>query len=191
MRTKFTAWILIFFGVLFGAASPVFGGNHKVAELNRKVEEISALQLVVGEKIHQAAERIVLLNNQLLVLKDEISLRAADGGILLPEAVKNDRRIDYNLRLIQRLYLYHDGLQAKRDYLQTAYATLEFYRQQVKDDVLIIEVLDDMEVDDLIDEIDRLLALYIPVTKNPLVLVDQVPKRDLARIRKTLVGVEN
>jgi hypothetical protein len=177
MQAKSVTWALIFLGLQVGLILPAFGRNAKVQELNRRLEDITSLQLIIAEKIDLARERIAVIKDQIRLLAREIDS---------PEADADSRRSGYNLQLIQQLYVYRDGMEAKTAYLENGQSALDYCREQVKDDLLLIAVLDDMQVADLMAEIDRLLAVYTPMTRQPLLHVERVPKREPDWIRNHL-----
>jgi hypothetical protein len=151
--------------ILFNLAS---AGGLKTEALEQKVYEISSLRVKIIDKIDQAVEMRTRLEHHLAELRDEIRSEQIRTGIYShPEAMQN-LRIRYNLSLIQVLQAYVRRLNERIAYFQTGNDRLKFLVHQIKDDIAIINTLKDMEIDNLIDRINRVLDEFIPETKKQI-----------------------
>ena len=138
----------------------------KTEALEQKSYEISSLRVTIIDKIDQAIERRTYLERRLGGLIGEIHHAQIRFEIHShPEAMLN-LRIRYNLRLIQVLQAYVNRLNERIIYFQTGNERLKYLDHQIKDDMAIINTLEDMEIDNLIDSINVVLEEIIPETKK-------------------------
>ncbi len=151
--------------ILFNLAS---AGGLKTEALEQKVYEISSLRVKIIDKIDQAVEMRTRLEHHLAELRDEIRSEQIRTGIYShPEAMQN-LRIRYNLSLIQVLQAYVRRLNERIAYFQTGNERLKFFVHQIKDDIAVINTLKDMEIENLIEGINRVLDEFIPETKKQI-----------------------
>ncbi len=148
--------------------NPLSAEGPKMKALEKKIYEISSLRAKITDKIDQAVEMRIRLERHMTELRDEIRSEQNRYGIYShPEALQN-LRIRYNLNLIQVLQAYELQLSERIAYFQNGNEHLKFFAQQIKDDIAIISTLKDMEIDNLIDRINRVLDDLIPETKKPV-----------------------
>jgi len=160
-------FVLIFFSAELSDAS-----NAKTLELHQKIAEIETLQTSINDKIASAAEKRKELILQINELEREIRYLIADQGISsYQQAVKSDR-IRYDLKLILQLTGYADKLYARIEYFQIGNETLNFYYQQIEDDLMLINTLNDLEIEQLNNRISAILKEYIPETQKHLIAID-------------------
>ena len=116
----------------------------KTEALEQKSYEISSLRVTIIDKIDQAIERRTYLERRLGGLIGEIHDEQIRFDIHThPEAMLN-LRIRYNLRLIQVLQAYVNRLNERIIYFQTGNERLKYLDHQIKDDMAIINTLEDM-----------------------------------------------
>jgi len=151
--------------ILFNLAS---AGGLKTEALEQKVYEISSLRVKIIDKIDQAVEMRTRLEHHLAELRDEIRSEQIRTGIYSHQEAMQNLRIRYNLSLIQVLQAYVRRLNERIAYFQTGNDRLKFLVHQIKDDIAIINTLKDMEIDNLIDRINRVLDEFIPETKKQI-----------------------
>jgi hypothetical protein len=165
----------------------VHAGEQKTSELNRKMAEISSLQHDLSQRISLAREKQNLMRQKTEDLKEEIKQEKEHLQIeSYHDAIKSPR-IDFNLKLIQLLFGYISGLNQKILYFQNGYQSLDFYLQQVQDDLLMIKTLNDMEIDKLIAQINLVLDEYIPEISKPIFDTRDVPVKDTKKIWNEIV----
>jgi len=155
-----------------------YANEYKTAELNQKMAEISSLQQSLSEKISLAMQIRLQLSQKMAQLEKEIK---AETELLevdsYPKAIQNPR-IEFNLQLMKLLFGYSTGLTEKINYFQNGYQTLDFFRQQAQDDLLMIKTLNDMEINKLIVKINLVLDEFIPELSEPLFDVKDIAAKD-------------
>jgi len=151
--------------ILFNLAS---AGSPKTEALKQKIYEISSLRVKIIDKIDQSVEMRTRLEHHLTELREEIRSEQIRTGIYShPEAMQN-LRIRYNLSLIQVLQAYVRRLNERIAYFQTGNERLKYFVHQIKDDIAVINTLKDMEIENLINGINRVLGEFIPETKKQI-----------------------
>ena len=115
-------------------------------------------------------------------LKTEIKQETEQWQIDSFAKALQNARIDYNLKLIQLLLGYITGLSQKIIYLQNGHETLDYFLQQVRDDLLMIKTLNNLEIDKLIGQINAVLDEFIPEIDKPMFDVDGVPLKETKKI---------
>ena len=174
MKKRVTGSVILSILVLLIFFSPLSAESLKTETLEKKIYEISSLRAKIVDKIDQAVEMRIRLERHLAELRDEIQSEQNRLGIYShPEALQN-LRIRYNLNLIQVLQAYELRLNERIVYFQNGNEHLKFFAQQIKDDIAIISTLKDMEIDNLIDRINRVLDELVPETKKPVFDVSDI-----------------
>jgi hypothetical protein len=161
-RILLTAMILLLSIGSIGASS------LKTRSLEQKIYEISVLRAKMMDKIDLAVEIRTRLEQRFAELRDEI--RAEQTRIVIhsrQQALQN-LRIRYNLDLIRVILAYTNRLNQRIDYFQTGNERLRFMVDQINDDIAIINTLEDMEIENFISRIDRLLDEFTPEAKKQL-----------------------
>jgi len=170
---------------------PNYASEHKTTELNRKMAEISSLQQSLSQKILLVMQRQEQLKQKVDELEKEIKQEKEQLQIeSYLKAIRNPR-IEFNLKLIQLLFGYITGLTEKISYFQNGYQTLEFVRQQVQDDLLMIKTLNDMEIDKLIAQINSVLDEFIPELGQPLFDTNDIPSKKTEKIWNEIIQQQN
>ena len=161
---------------------PSYANEHKTAELKRKMAEISSLQQSLSDKISQAKQRQKQLKHKMAELEKEI--KAEKEQLQIESYLKAIRipRIEFNLQLIQLLFGYTTRLTDKIIYFQNGCQTLDFFRQQAQDDLLMIKTLNDMEIDKLIANINLVLDEFIPELSKPVFDTQDIVSKDTEKI---------
>lgn len=161
---------------------PSYANEHKTSELKRKMAEISSLQQSLSDKISQAKQRQKQLKHKMDELEKEI--KAEKEQLQIESYLKAIRvpRIEFNLQLIQLLFGYTTRLTDKIIYFQNGCQTLDFFRQQAQDDLLMIRTLNDMEIDKLIANINLVLDEFIPELSKPVFDTKDIVSKDTEKI---------
>ena len=174
MKKRVPGSVILSILVLLIFFNPLSAESLKTETLEKKIYEISSLRAKIVDKIDQAVEMRIRLERHLAELRDEIRFEQNRLGIYShPEALQN-LRIRYNLNLIQVLQAYELRLNERIDYFKNGNEHLKFFAQQIKDDIAIISTLKDMEIDNLIDRINRVLDELVPETKKPVFNVSDI-----------------
>ena len=163
----FGRWILVCL-VMSILCSTAAANGRKTGALEQKKTEISALRLMIIDKIDQGIEMRIFLRKRLKELQNEIEAEWNRIVFDPSEVPLENLRINYNLNLIQHLQAYIDRLDERIAYFQAGNERLKFYLQQIQDDIAIINTLKDMEIEYLIDGVDRVLHEFTPEVKKKI-----------------------
>ena len=170
---------------------PNYASEHKTTELNRKMAEISSLQQSLLNKISLALQKRGQLKQKVAELEKEIKQEKEQLQIESYLKAIQDPRIEFNLKLIQLLFGYMTGLTDKISYFQNGYQTLDFFRQQAQDDLLMIKTLNDMEIDKLIAQINSVLDEFIPELGKPIFDTNDITGKDTEKIWNEIIQHQN
>jgi hypothetical protein len=170
---------------------PNYASEHKTTELNRKMAEISSLQQNLLNKISLAMQKREQLKQKVDELEKEIKQEKEQLQIESYLKAIQDPRIEFNLKLIQLLFGYMTGLTDKISYFQNGYQTLDFFRQQAQDDLLMIKTLNDMEIDKLIAQINSILDEFIPELGKPIFDTNDITAKDTEKIWNEIIQQKN
>jgi hypothetical protein len=122
-------------------AGPARGGE-KEDELNLALEDLTAAVHLVSARVATAAAMLAQLQAQAEALKDEIqSERRRAGAATLRQALQV-RRIDGDWRLLQQAAAYSLQLEDRLAHFRRAITRLNGYREQVRDDLLLLRTLE-------------------------------------------------
>jgi hypothetical protein len=174
--------------VLFTIYNAAHATGHKTTELEQKTAEISSLKNDLSVKISRAIEKREQLTGKMDALKQEIKQEKEQWQIDSFQRALRNARIDYNLKLIQILFGYINGLTHKIVYLQNGSEILDFFLQQVRDDLLMIKTLNNLEIDKLIAQINSVLDEFIPEIGKPMFDADDIPLEDTEKIWNEIVN---
>jgi uncharacterized coiled-coil DUF342 family protein len=170
---------------------PNYASEHKTTQLHRKMAEISSLQQNLSKKISLVMQKQGQLEQQVDELEKEIKHEKEQWQIESYVKASRNPRIEFNLKLIQMLLGYITGLTEKIRYFQNGYQTLDFFRQQVQDDLLMIQTLKDMEIDDLIAQINSVLDEFIPELSRPVFDTNEIPLKNTEKIWHEIIQLQN
>jgi hypothetical protein len=147
LALRIVGLVLLSAGVCFAA------GSESEVELNRALEDVKATVRLVGEKAAMAAAVLAQLQAQSEAFKAEIQEeRSRVGAVTLRQALQV-RRIDSNLRLLQQAAGYSVQLENRLAYFRSAASRLNAYREQIRDDLLMLRALDTVDSDALLRQI--------------------------------------
>jgi hypothetical protein len=168
MIRKFIEHFILAAMVLVILSNQTHAERIKKSTLERKIIEISVLKARMIDKIDQGIEMRIGLQHQLNELRDEIRTEQILSDIDSHQEALQNLRIRYNLYLIQKLKAYLNCLDGRIAYFQTGKAQLKFFIHQIKDDMAIIHTLKDMEIEELLACIDRVLDEFVPETQRQI-----------------------
>ena len=170
---------------------PNYASEHKTTVLNRKMAEISSLQQSLSQKISLVVQKQEQLEQKAAELEKEIVHEKEQLQIESYVMAIRNPRIEFNLKLVQLLLGYITGLTNKISYFQNGYQTLDFFRQQIQDDLLMIQTLNDMEIDNLIAQINSVLDELIPELSRPVFDTKEIPLKDIEMIWNGIIQLQN
>ena len=154
----------------------------KTEALEQKIYEISSLRAKIIDKIDQAVEMRTRLKHQLVGLQGEIRSEQIRTGIISQQEALQNLRIRYNLSLVQVLQAYVKRLNERIAYFQKGNEHLRFLAHQIKDDIALINTLQDMEIDNLNGRINRVLDEFIPETQKQIFSVTDIRMLPIERV---------
>ncbi len=153
--------------------------------------EISSLQEGLSKKIELVLQKQEQLKQKVDELAKEIKLEKEQSQTeSYLKAIQNPR-IDFNLKLIQLLFGYLAGLTEKINYFQNGYETLDFFQQQVRDDLLMLKTLNDMEIDQLTAQINSVLDEFTPELGKPIFNTNDIQSKDTEKIWDEIIQQQN
>jgi hypothetical protein len=159
LRQKNFIWGLSFILLLLLPGN-ILADNFKLSDLTNKMAEISSLRDKIIQRQAQASKLIKQLSQTMVELKEEIKGEKRKLRITsCQEAIRNPR-VDYNIKLIQKIFVYISRLNDKVQYLDIAREELVFFYQQAEDDLKILETLSDMKIEKLMDQINQTTHKY-------------------------------
>ena len=127
------------------------------------------------QKKEQLKQKVVELETEIKQEKEHLQIESYLKAIRVP-------RIELNLKLIRLLFGYTTGLNKKIRYFQNGYQTLVFFQEQAKDDLRMIETLNDMEIDELITQINSVLDEFFPELSKPVFDAHNIPMKETEKI---------
>jgi predicted Zn-dependent peptidase len=170
-------------GFIFGIwCAGVAADDGKAQELNRALLDIGAAEQMIWQKAALAESVRQMLRQQADELKSEIQQERRRTNVATFQQALRINRIDYNLRLVQRLFGYIDRLDDRIGYLRSAAQTLDFYRRQIRDDMLILRTLNDADTAGLTRQLASDLGGFKDQTGKPLVAAAPSALRPLESI---------
>jgi len=127
--------------ILLSVCVCLAASGEKEVELNRVLEDITATAHWVDERTAVTAAVLAQLHTQSEALRTEIQEERRRVGAVTMRQALQARRIDCNLRLLRQAVGYSTQLEDRLAYFRTAANHLSVYRQQVRDDLLILRTL--------------------------------------------------
>ena len=165
---------------LFGSA--VADDAGKTATLNRTLSEIAELSRSINERIDEACALLARLNEQRELLTDEINKERERHGITSFRQAVQINRIDYNLRLLQRLSAYIGRLHGSVEYFRGANQLLNFYARQARDDLRMLKTLQDADISGLMNKISAAKNEFELMLNKPLFVASEPYPRSMEMI---------
>jgi hypothetical protein len=122
-------------------------------------------------------------------LKAEIHLERGRTRVASFPQARQISRIDYNLRLVQQLLGHIDRLDNCLAFFRSAVHTLEFYRRQIRDDMLILRTLNDVDTTGLMRQLAADLERFKEHAGKPLLTGSSPVLRPLETIWSDILHV--
>ena len=148
------------FMILICYPSDILANDIKLSELRSKMTEILSLRERLIERQAQAFKLRGQLKEIMMELEEEIGTEKNRLKINSYQAASRSPRIDFNLKLIQKILGYISGLDKKIEYLNIGSEELRFLYRQADDDLKILETVHDIEIDNLVDQINQISKKY-------------------------------
>jgi hypothetical protein len=176
--------------ILLSAGTCLAFDGDKGAELSRALEEIKMTAQLIDARATATAKVHGQLQAQAEALVAEIQQeRLRHSTITLQQALQVDR-IRYDLLVLQQVRGYLMQLGDRLSYLRSAANTLDVYRNQVRDDRLMLQALMDLDSSGLLRQVGEAVDEYrrqcsVPFLKAPTAY----PGRDLETLWNGLVKI--
>lgn len=168
-RTRTT--VLVTLAAVLVAVGVCAADAGKPAELQRALEDIRRAEQGVRTRISQAVELRTRLRQEGEGLKAEIRDEQRRRAIQsYPDALQI-RRVDYNLRLMQRLNGYVEQIDARVAELQTFAACFERHREQIRDESRLLRTLKDADISQLLRQVAATVEQAASRCAAPLIVV--------------------
>lgn len=156
--------------------------DGQAQELNRALADIGAAEQMIRQKAAMAEDARRMLKQQAEELKAEIHQeRRRTNPVAFQQALQVSR-IDYNLRLVQRLFGYMDRLDERIGNFRSAAHALDFYRRQIRDDMLILKTLIGADTAGLTRQLAGDLSGFKAQAEKPLLTASAAGLRPLEAI---------
>lgn len=176
----FAAWMIVIFAVTLGTG--LAGENGKSQELSRALADIRSAEQMINQRTALAEEVRQRLRQQVDGLKAEIQLERRRTSVAAFPQARQIRRIDFNLRLVQQLLGYMDCLDNRIGCFRAAVLALEFHRQQIRDDMLMLRTLNDADTASLMRQLAADIEHFKKQVDRPLVMASSSGLRPLDTI---------
>lgn len=181
MHRFFSAALVIGFTLGIGSAChPADEG--KAQELNRALSDIGTAEQMIRQKTALAESVRQMLRQQADELKAEIHQERRRANVAALQQALQINRIDYNLRLVQRLFGYIDRLEDRIGNFRSAVHALDFYRRQIRDDILTLRTLNDADTAGLVRQVAADLDGFKTQAEKPLLTASSAGLRPLEAI---------
>jgi uncharacterized protein HemX len=154
----------------------------KAQELNRALADIGAAEQMLRQRAARAEEARRMLRQQADELKAEIQQERRRTNVSAFQQALQVSRIDFNLRLVQRLFGYMERLEERIGYFRTAAHALDFHRRQIRDDMLILKTLNDADISGLMRQLAADLNGFTAQAEKPLLTASALGLRPLEAI---------
>ena len=154
----------------------------KAQELNRALADIGAAEQMLRQRAARAEEARRMLRQQADELKAEIQQERRRTNVSAFQQALQVSRIDFNLRLVQRLFGYMERLEERIGYFRTAAHALDFHRRQIRDDLLILKTLNDADISGLMRQLAADLNGFTAQAEKPLLTASALGLRPLEAI---------
>ncbi|MDY6973211.1 MAG: hypothetical protein SV775_12900, partial [Thermodesulfobacteriota bacterium] len=169
----------------------VSAGSPKEDILQEKMTEISSVRGRILEKRAQIIEILHHLKEQRAEIEGEIKSEQERLKIGSYQKAIGFPRIDYNLRLVQRLHSYISVLGDKVAYLQIGNEILESLYEHADDDLRLVQTLNDMEVENLTSQIDLIIQEYLSETDDLVSIHTALPGKPESIWNEIVKGTQN
>jgi len=154
--------------VLMSAGAGLAAGGDNEADLRQALEKTKAVVQSIGARAAAAAAVQAQLQAQCEALKTEIQEeRRRVGAVTLTQALQV-RRIHFNLRVLAQATAYADQIGGRLGYFHAAASRLNVYRDQIRDDLLLLRALESVGSSNLLRQVAEAVGEYARQCAAPL-----------------------
>ncbi|MCX6745284.1 MAG: hypothetical protein NTX82_07235 [Candidatus Parcubacteria bacterium] len=146
-------------------------------ELVKKDNAILVLQAKLSDKLDEISDLRTVYENRTIVLKQEIREHEEANGINTFEEAIKIPTIAYDLSIIRREEAYLDKLKETEIRITLGRSELIYLHRQVRDDLDLINVINDADIDSLVAKINNVIAEYLPDAGKLIIDVNPESRR--------------
>jgi hypothetical protein len=155
--------------MLTAGISAADGG--KTAELQRALQDIRRAEQTIQARAVQAEALRSRLRQEGEGLKAEIRDEQRRNGAQPNPGAVQIPRVDYNLRLLQRLNGYLEQIDARLAEFQAVSAGFERHRERIRDELRMLRALKDADIGDLLRQLAAALEEAAARCAAPLIVL--------------------
>jgi hypothetical protein len=163
--------VLAMLAALLVAVGVCAADAGKPAELQRALEDIRRAEQGVRTRISQAVDLRTRLRLEGEGLKTEIRDEQRRCAVQSYPGVFQIPRVDYNLRLLQRVGGYVEQIDARIAELQTFVACFERHREQIRDESRLLRTLKDADISFLMRQVAATVEQAAARCAAPLIVL--------------------
>jgi hypothetical protein len=176
-------------GVLVLVALTAAGAAaDKAASLGGALAELTSLRTAIDGRILFAEGKRREFETERNQLRAEIMAELGRLEAASLRQVQTNKRIEYDLRLVQQVAAVIDQLERRIDYFRSAIETLDFYGRQIRDEMAYLRTVSDVDVSRLLDPIRAAIDEYSQQADKPLVRMSELSIRSTESITAEMVG---
>jgi len=142
--------------------------HKKTTQMILLREQLIKIKTEVINLKESLAKEIQNLKKEIIHEHNHLKIRSYEEAIGVP-------RVFYNIKLIQELYSYVNGLDKRALFITNGIHEIDFVLAQSKDDLKILENISDMEINKLLIQMEDLSIQYNPDVKK--LLLDKIEKK--------------
>ncbi len=139
---------------------------YDVPTLNKKLRELKRIHDLLESKRQKAQEHKQTFLSEINDLQNKIVKRMEEQGWDSIEVAKNDLAISLDLKSITNKYAYYKKMQELDIALEKGVLETNYTISSFNDKLRIINDFDDDELKKMITNVDDLVRVYMPQTKN-------------------------
>jgi hypothetical protein len=140
--------------------------NGDIAELQRKIADITLLKKQLGDRQRQAESAIEALLKQDNALTAEARLLISSFKIRSYEDARQNLRLRYDMELLGTIAAFRQAFTEKIRLYQTGQDKLVYLQQLAQDDAKMVSTLNDFQIDALATQISLVINQYLNEAHN-------------------------
>jgi hypothetical protein len=140
--------------------------NSNIAELQRKIADITLLKKQLGDRQRQAESALETLLKQHNDLLAEAHVLISSFKIRSFEDSQQNLRLRYDMELLGTIAAYRRAFEAKIRLYQTGRDKLVYLQQLAQDDTKMVATLSDFQMDALATQISLVINQYLGEAHN-------------------------
>ena len=135
--------------------------DSNIAELQRKMADITLLKKQLGDRQRQAESALEVLLKQHNDLLAESHVLISSFKIRTFEDAQRNPRLHYNMELLGTIVAYQRAFEEKMHLYQSGQDKLVYLKQLAQDDTKMVAALNDFQIDALATQISLVINQYL------------------------------